>query len=199
MIKIYGGRRGTAFRNHWMLAEINVPYETVSLDMQSQEHKQPAFLALNPNGQVPVLVDGDFVLTESVAINDYLATKHAPQLLGTTPEHHALIMQWSIWALVTINRFFGDIAELKFKNIVDEKVTAQALEKLQRFMPILDTHLKGKDFMVGGEFSVADVNIIPALNYGHFVNFDFSPYAEVVRYMGLMAARPMFIKASQES
>jgi glutathione S-transferase len=85
MLKLYGGARSRASIVQWYLEELGVPYEFVLLNMMEKgEHLQPEFLAINPMGKVPAIVDGDFKLWESGAILLYLAQKH-----GTMPNTQA--------------------------------------------------------------------------------------------------------------
>ena len=81
-IVVYGPRMGSSFRPHWMLAELGLSYETKELDMRSGEHRKPEFLAINPAGQVPVMVYDGFTLPESAAIVHYLAEKHDQSFFG---------------------------------------------------------------------------------------------------------------------
>ena len=94
MIKIYGPKASTAGRCLWAAEEMAIPYESVAVDMQAKEHKTPEFLAMNPNGKVPVMKDGDLVLWESFAINAYLARTYQPEFLGQDPAQEAQGSQW---------------------------------------------------------------------------------------------------------
>ena len=76
MLKLYGGARSRASIVQWYLEELNIPYEFVLLDLPAGEHQQPEYLAINPMGKVPAIVDGDFQLWESGAIILYLAEKY---------------------------------------------------------------------------------------------------------------------------
>ena len=76
MLKLYGGVRTRAFIVQWYLEELGVPYEFVLLDLEAGEHRQPEFLAINPMGKVPAIVDGEFPLWESGAILLYIAEKY---------------------------------------------------------------------------------------------------------------------------
>lgn len=199
MIKLYGPRAGSSLRNHWLLAEINVPYEHVPLDMKAKEHKTEAYLALNPNGQVPVMVEDDFVLAESLAINDYLAEKYAPQLLGSNPRDCAAIWQWSLWAVFTMQKYLGEIMGQKWSGTNDEKVISAAKENLAKYLKILNDRLVGREFIVGDQMSVADINVASTLTYAEFIDFDYSEYAEIVRYLYKMTQREAYIKARAQS
>lgn len=92
MLKLYGGARSRASIIHWYLEELGIPYEFVLLDMQAGEHQQPKFLAINPIGKVPAIVDGDFQLWESGAILFYLAQKYGN--MPSSAEVQAKINQW---------------------------------------------------------------------------------------------------------
>ncbi len=92
-IKLYGPRSGSAVRCHWTLAEAGVTYEAIHVDMQSDERRREPFLSMNPSGQIPVLKVDDFVLAESLAINNYIAEKYKPELLGDSDEEKALVWQ----------------------------------------------------------------------------------------------------------
>ncbi len=198
MIKIYGPRMGSALRNHWLLCEVDIPYEHVAVDFKTREHKSEAFLALNPNGQVPVMVEDDFVLPESLAINDYLAEKYAPQLLGTNPRDCATIWQWSLWATYTMQKYLGEIFGQKIAGTNDEKVIAAAKENLAKYLVILNDRLLGRDFLVGDQFSVADINVGSTLTYAFSIDFSYADYPEITRYLHAITQRPGYRKARAE-
>ncbi len=86
MIHLYGSRHNRAFRTYWMLEELGLAYEATPLDTQGGETRTEEFLAVNPNGHVPTLVDGEHVVWESMAINLYLARKHGGPLAPDAPE-----------------------------------------------------------------------------------------------------------------
>ncbi|MCB0362836.1 MAG: glutathione S-transferase [Bdellovibrionales bacterium] len=102
MVAIYGSPRSSSGRCFWCLEEIGIEYENKPINFREKQHKSPEYLKLNPNGKVPVLVDGDFVIWESLAINFYLAEAYKPQLLGSDIQHRGLVHQWSIWALADL-------------------------------------------------------------------------------------------------
>src|SRR4028119_1947768 len=100
MLKLYGGARSRASIVQWYLEELGEPYEFILLDMQSGEHQQPEFLAINPIGKVPAIVDGDFKLWESGAILVYLADKYGK--LPAALEAKSTIIQWILFANATL-------------------------------------------------------------------------------------------------
>src|SRR5262245_39410304 len=102
MIKLYGIRQSRAARSLWCLEELGVPYEHVPIHFAT-DAKKPEFKAINPNGKVPALVDGDVTLFESMAINLYLVKKY--DKAGLQPkslEDEARAIQWSFWGMTEI-------------------------------------------------------------------------------------------------
>src|SRR5229473_3305745 len=104
-LKIYGIARSRAFRTLWMAKELGLDYEHVKVDFADGGTRQPAYLAINPNGHVPAIDDDGFILWESMAINLYLAKKHsAGELYPTRPEDEARAWQWSFWDMTEVER-----------------------------------------------------------------------------------------------
>lgn len=197
MIKIYGGKMGSSFRAHWMLAEAGVEYETAPVDMAAKEHKGEAFLKLNPMGQVPVMVDGDFVLTESMAINEYIAAKYMPAFLGSTPEQKADAWRWSLWAYLNVQKHFGAMAfQALWAPEKNEEAFAKDAEAVKPYLAILDAHLAGKEYLLGKEFSTADINAGVAVIYGVMVAYDFSNYPNIAAWIDRLKSRPAYQKAT---
>ena len=181
MLKIYGGPRTRADIVHWYLEELGVPYESVAVDLQSKEQRKPEYLAINPFGKIPSLVDGDFKLFESGAILLYLADKHGK--LPKTAEERAAITQWVIVTNATL-----------MPVLFNEQQRAEAMPDL--LQPISDL-LTRQDFLVGNELSAADVALGTALVFLQFsVKVDFSAYPGIVAYVGRLSQRPAFQKAT---
>lgn len=180
MLKLYGGARSRASIVHWYLEELGIPYEFVKLDMQAGEHLQPEYLAINPVGKVPAIVDGDFKLWESGAILLYLADKYDKAALS--PEERAVFSQWTLFANATLGPgIFGE-------------------ESREREMPRLLTPLNEifskQPFLLGDEFTVADVAVGSILNYiPILLKLDLSSYPEVLNYMKQLSERPAFQKS----
>jgi len=180
MLKLYGGVRSRASIVHWYLEEIKVPYEFVKLDMQAGEHRQPEYLAINPFGKVPAIVDGDFILWESGAILLYLADKYSK--IPLSPEERAVFSQWVLFANATLAPgIFGE-------------------ENREREMPRLLTPLNEifskQPFLLGNEFTVVDVAVGSILNYIPMIlKLDLSSYPAVLNYMKQLSERPAFQKS----
>ncbi|MGB3655339.1 MAG: glutathione S-transferase family protein [Rivularia sp. (in: cyanobacteria)] len=180
MIKLYGGTFSRASIVHWYLEELEIPYEFVKLDMKAGEHLKPEFLAINPMGKVPAIADGDFQLWESGAILLYLADKYSKKTLS--PEERGLYCQWSLFANATLGPGI----------FVEDKRD----KEMPRLMNPLNEILGQQPFLLGEEFTVADVAVGSILNYiPMMLKLDLSEYPNVTSYMKKLSERPAFQKA----
>ena len=98
-LKIYGVPQSRAYRTLWMANELGLDYENIPIHFADGSAKTPEYLAVNPNGRIPAIDDNGFKLWESMAINLYLAKKHASGLSPKTMEDEAQAIQWSFWAI----------------------------------------------------------------------------------------------------
>ena len=180
MLKLYGGARSRASIVQWYLEELGVPYEFVLLDMQAGEHHQPEFLAINPMGKVPAIVDGDFQLWESGAILFYLAQKYGK--MPPSLEEQAKINQWILFGNATLGPGI-------FVEASRERETPKLLTPLNQI-------LEKQPFLLGDELSVADVAVGSILAYiPMMLKLDLSEYPAVVDYIKRISERPAFQKA----
>lgn len=197
-ITLYGGRSGSSFRPHWMLAELGLDYETKSVDMASGGNRAPEYLALNPAGQIPTMVYDGFVLTESAAMVQYLAEKHDPSLFGpATPESHAELLRWELFVLLNIDRNFVTLCYKKWGRPASAENEAAARQALERYLPVFEKQLAGKDYVLGADFTVADVVTRSSFNYAELAEVDLSPYPSIAAWMKRCAGRPAYAKAKQ--
>jgi glutathione S-transferase len=157
--------------------------------------RRPEYLALNPNGKVPVLEDGGFVLSESNAIMQYLADKALDgSLFPRDAQRRADVVRWQFWELAHFNKAFGILAfETVAKPKLDLGPTNGALVEvmradLARFAPVLERHLAGRQYMVGDGITLADYSVIAFEAYRPRVPFDWSPYRNVNAYFDRMRA-----------
>lgn len=198
MIKIYGPPRSSAGRCYFLLEELGLSYEQVPLDMmEKKEHKSEAFLKLNPNGKVPCLVDADFVIWESLAINNYLAEKYKPELLGANAQEKGLVQQWSIWALLELQPPMVDILiQTLFtpEHKRDANLIAQAKEKIPPKLEILNRYLLNKNFVVGEKFTLADLNVASVVNIASGLQIPLKDYPNLSAWFTKIKTRPSFEK-----
>lgn len=194
MIKLYGSVRGSAARCLWMLEEIGVEYEQVELNMKEKEQKQEWYLKLNPNGKVPTMVDGEFVLWESYAINTYLAEKYKPEFLGASLEEKALVNQWSYWALIHLQKYFEITLYFNLFQVGTKENAEKAKIDVVPFITILEKYLEGKEYIVGNTFTLADLNVATVIHMGFGVQFDFSNFTNILRWTESLKNRPAMMK-----
>ncbi|MER3478686.1 MAG: glutathione S-transferase, partial [Leptolyngbya sp. ERB_1_2] len=161
----------------WYLEELEIPYEFVML-VQAGEHRQPAFLEINPFGKVPAIVDGDLKLWESGAILLYLLDRYG----NADVNDRAIAAQWVLFANATLGP--GIFVE------------ANREREMPRLMQPLDQMFAEREFIVGDRFTVSDVAVGSLLNYiPMMLKLDLSEYPNVLKYMKRIAERPAFQKA----
>jgi glutathione S-transferase len=192
MMKMYGTKMSTARRCLWLLEELGQKVEVISMNFKEGENKKPEYLALNPNGKVPTLVDGNFVIWESSAINYYLAEKFKSDLLGTTPEERALVQQWSYWVIANLAGEFETLIMKNYGREVSEQQEKMTRESIARFLTVLDGFLKGKTYLVAERFTLADLHVASIVNYAAFTNYDLTSFVEVTRWLNTIKDRPAF-------
>ncbi|MGE3681123.1 MAG: glutathione S-transferase family protein [Bdellovibrionales bacterium] len=195
MIQIYGSPRTSAGRCYLMLEELGLPYEAKPLDMAAKEHKSEAYRKLNPNGKVPALIDGDYVIWESLAINFYLAEKYRPSLLGNGAEEKGLVQQWSVWALAELQPPLVDmLIQLVF--VPEPKQDMMVVEKARGRVPgmleILDRHLSGRTYLVEEKLTLADFNVVSVVNLADGLKVDLEPFPHVRSWFTDLKSRPSF-------
>jgi len=162
-LKVYGIARTRAFRVLWMAEELGLDYEHIAIETGPAGARQPGYLAVNPNGRLPAIDDDGFIMWESLAINIYLAKKHATgSLYPVTPQGEAKVTQWSLWAANEIERatnVWSFHAERLPPAERDPKIAAAAIELLAPPFRVLDRTLANQPYLLGGDFTVADLNV----------------------------------------
>lgn len=167
MIRLYGAMASRAHRVVWMLRELGLPFDHIQTNFLDGSTRQPEFLAINPNGRVPALVDDGFVIYESLAINLYLAQKHGGSLAPASLQEAALATQWSFWVVTEVEKpllFASANRRLFAEGQRDEEQAQMAIEKLHRPFKVLDAHLANRDWVLGDRFTVADLNVATVMD-----------------------------------
>ena len=171
-LKLFGTARSRAIRNLWMLHELGVPFEHVEVALGAEGSRKPEYLALNPNGRVPFIQDDGVVIWESLAINLYLAKKHGGPLAPADVTEDGLMTMWTLWAATEVEPM---AAQAMYNTALyppeqrDPKLVAQALAALEAPLAVLEGALaKGGGHLVGGRFTVADLNVIACVFYTRF-------------------------------
>ena len=185
-----------AFRVRAVAHELGITLEIVEVDLRKGENRSEAFLALNANGKVPVLVDGDFVLWESRAINAYLASLKPEQgLYPEDPRKRAIVDQWSHWQAIHLGPAMQRVA---FERLLkskfgmgepDEKALEGSLKDIAQFLAILDANLSDNEW-VAGKLSLADFAIASTFVYRKGSNISLERAPHVSRWIDRLEARP---------
>jgi glutathione S-transferase len=170
-LRIYGIAASRAIRNLWMAEELGIAYEHVPIHYRDDPDgplgkNNPDFRRANPMGRVPAMDDDGFVLSESMAINLYLARKHGKGMWPATVEGEGLAFQWSFFAVTELDALMVEWASHAIVLPEDKREPARAaaaLEKLQRPLAVVDTALAHRPYLAGGAFTVADLNLAAAI------------------------------------
>lgn len=175
----------------WMLEEAGVPYELRHVDLMKGEQKAPEFLALNPMGKLPLLVDGDAVVTESAAIALYLADRYAAGRLAPALDDPArgTYFRWILFGPSVIEP--GSMAKASGWEF---KPGSAGWGTYDAMLATIDHALAGKEFLLGDRFTMADVVIGGTLRY--MVMFKMiEPSQAVTDYLARLAKRPALQRA----
>ncbi len=186
---------GNARKAEFVLRHVGVDAERIVVDLGKGEQRAPEFLEINPNGKVPVLVDGDLTLWESHAIMRYLARKYAPELLGSDPNERAAVDQWLCWQLAHLGPTFGKILYERLIKPMrglagDEAAAEKAADEFDRLVLILGTHLDGRDFVAGDVPTLADMSLAVTVASAPEVGVSLEAYPSMTGWFERMRALP---------
>jgi glutathione S-transferase len=191
MLTIYGVYRSRATRNLWLAGELGIPFNHVPVTQPYRPHgaklhsRSPEFLKINPNGHVPSIDDDGLVLHESLAINLYLAKKHGGPLSPNDIAEDGQMTMWSFWAVTEVE---GKALEV----MRDPKGASAAVEALQAPFAVLDQALAKTGHLVGGRFTVADINVAECVRYAQAATALFDAAPRVKAWLAACHARPAF-------
>jgi glutathione S-transferase len=205
-LKIYGVLRSRASRNVWLAKELGIPFEHVPViqayrlaDSNADaplNTASPAFRAVNPNGLVPSIEDDGLVMHESLAINLYLAKKHGGDLAPRDLREDGLMTMWALWAVTecephTLQILYHRVSKPEAER--DPKVVENAIATLRRPFGVLEAALReGGGYVVGGRFTVADVNLAEIVRYAQPAPELFADFPGVRAWLEACQARPAF-------
>jgi len=190
MLRIYGIARTRAFRMLWIANELGLDYEHVPVEIGPAGARKPEYLAINPNGRLPAIDDDGFVLWESLAITLYLAKKHG-RLYPATLAGEAKAWQWSLWSVQEVDRG-ANIWSLHALRLPPEERDplrlAEALKVLQGPFAVLDGALAGASYLLGDEFTVADLNVAAVIS--RVIDMDLTATPHLAAWLARCLHRP---------
>jgi glutathione S-transferase len=168
-----------------------IAHEVINVDLAAGEQKQEAFLSLNPDGQVPVIKDGDVVVTDSNAILVYLSRKYAPSFLPTDFKLEAEVQKFLTMAAGEIA--FG-VAAARLINVFNAPLDAEFCQQTgNSALNKLETHLEGREFLVGDQLSIADVAIYSYIAHAPEGGISLEPYPNVRRLLTTIEGQQGFV------
>lgn len=175
-LKIYGIARSRAYRTLWLAKELGLDYEHIQTNFTDGGTRTPEYLAINPNAHVPAIDDDGFILWESMAINLYLAKKYgAGSLYPNRLEDEAKTWQWSFWVMTEVER---PVLTAMFNRALypedkrDAAAADEAERQLQQPLQVLDAALAKTPYLLGNEFTVADLNVACVLTWARPARID---------------------------
>lgn len=186
----------SAARPHWALEELGIPYEKVKVDLAAGEQRKPEYLALNPNGKVPLLVADGTPIFESAAIILYLGETYGVEkgLYPAPGPARAAALKWIAWSCVTL----GEAVSRRLRNTSDRfpaelrhAPTGEAAAKeIVDLLGIVDRELEGKDYLLGKDFTYADLSIASVCPFLMHLGVDYGAHKNVVAWVGRCTSRP---------
>jgi glutathione S-transferase len=192
-MKLYEFAPTRSIRVRWTLQELGVGYESIPVNLVAGEHRRPEFLRINPAGKLPVLVDGDLVLTESVAIVLYLADKYSDKgLIPTDLKERAQVNRWLLFAATELEQPLWRISRHTMLYPEDQRLPADVILASQEFKAmasVLDKHMQGRQFVVGDSATVADFVVAYTLDWANEDQL-MDGFPQLLAYVKRMYARP---------
>jgi glutathione S-transferase len=205
-VKIYGMARTRAFRALWVAMELGIDYEHIPVEIGDAGARTPEFLAINPNGRLPAIVDDGFVLVESLAITLYLAKKHATgTLYPARIQDEAKAWQWTLWALTEVDRGVNIWSLHAVRLPLAERNAAKLAEALQVIagpFKVLDEAVSKQPYLLGNEFTVTDLNVAAVISRAIEMDLSATPHlrAWLERCLDRPAARKaLALKAASDA
>lgn len=176
-ITLHGIAASRTSRPLWVLEELGVPYERVKTDYRGGGSRTPAMLALNPNGHLPVLEDGQVIVWESMACSLYLAKKFTnevnendgtPSLGALNLAEEADILRWTFWTVTEVEKDALIVLEHRLvmpEHRRDSSYAEKAEKRLMVPLRVLEAHLTQRDYIAGERFTVADINVASVVTW----------------------------------
>ncbi|ODH02440.1 glutathione S-transferase [Nostoc sp. KVJ20] len=192
-MKLYEFAPTRSIRVRWILQELGVEFEAISINMRAGEHRTPDFLTINPTGKLPVLIDGEHIITESVAIALYLGEKYPESnLVPTDLLLRAQLYRWLLFTATELEQPLWRIARHTFIYPEELRLPAEiplARQDFTSMAVVLENHLLDRQFVVGEHVTVADFVLAYTLDWANEVQL-LATFPTLVDYMERMYKRP---------
>jgi glutathione S-transferase len=197
-IRLFASPMSSASRITWALEELGIPYEYVQVDLKKNEQKTPEFLAINPNGKVPALVDDDFSYFESLAIIVHLGERYGVErgMWPASGQDRADALSWSTWAMTELQGYLRDFMYHGLDTRISYKPEerSQAAAEFDRFVTeknfaMIEKRLADREYICGS-FTLVDVVVGSVLRFGAMMNVPMGDLPNVKAYVQRLGSRP---------
>lgn len=189
-LTIYGSPQSRTMRVLWAATELALDYEHLPLAWDDPALKAPDFLRLNPAGTIPTIVHDGFALSESMAINLYLArtfSEDSSSLYPRSPTGEAEVWRWTLWAQAHLEPWVQrDAAVTGLRQEAGDRLA----KLIDRSFSVLDRALCGRSWLVGDAFTIADLNVAGVLSPSRVSDFDLSPFGDLNSWLSACYQRP---------
>lgn len=192
-MKLYEFAPTRSIRVRWTLQELGIDFEAIPVNLLTGEHRSPAFLKINPAGKLPVLVDGEMVLTESIAIVLYLAEKYRDKaLIPADPQQRAQLMRWLLFTTTELEQPLWRMARHTALYPEDRRLPGElalAREDFVAMASIMEEHMRGRQYVVGDTATIGDFVLAYTLDWATMAKV-LDGFPRLGAYMDDMYARP---------
>ncbi|RRH72592.1 glutathione S-transferase family protein [Falsigemmobacter faecalis] len=209
MIRLYGVARSRATRPLWVLYEADVAFEQIPVIQAYRlaepraagaplNTASPEFLAVNAQGLVPALQDGDLMMTESLAIAWYLARVYGGDLAPRTPQEEAMALQWGFVGGTAVEdaglRITKAVTLMGYEAAMKDPAVQADVAALRRPFALIEAGLEGRDWLLGDRFTVADIMLAECVRYAQTATELLAEYPRLSDWLARAQSRPAFVK-----
>lgn len=199
MIKLYGNPYSRANRVRWALEETGILYEEELVTLDSQGTKSKEFTKINPNSKIPVINDDGLILFESIPICLYIAKKYGFESIYVEDiKEEGLVFQWSVWAMTELEKY-NEIAALHMtwykEPQKDTEIGENAQTEIRRCLDILEDAIKYNGYLVGNNFTIADLIVSEVLTGIVFTKVSLDSFPFISNYLKANLSRPSAVRA----
>lgn len=204
MLKIFGALFSSNVNKVRYVANyIGIDYELIPVDILKGEQKSQDFLRINPVGKVPVMVEDDFILFESMAIARYLSSSYGSDLYPEELKTRAIVDQWidfcSIHLQTATNRiFFNRIVAPSIGIPKDEDTLNAGLRLLEQYLPILENQLDRNEFVAGDQLTLADMNLLAVLDPSEAMGISINRYRNLYGWFQNLKKEDFYTKCHMD-
>jgi glutathione S-transferase len=198
-LTLYWAPRSSASRITWAIEELEVPCEKVRLDLRAGDQRKPEYLALNPNGKVPLVVDDGVPIFESAAILVHLGERYGRDKSlwpAASSKEHGQALAWVVWSAATLQpimfRYLMNTQERFPPAARNANQAESARIEIDKLADIVEARLTEKPYFLGDSFTFVDLAVAAALGFWRMSGHDFSLHAHVAKWLDACQARPAF-------